>query len=123
MRSGVVPLEKARDDSVYGSKAVGLGEAERQPTAGHEAEISVGRQRQRDEVEVERIANKGGPDPFFIPDPAATDIPTFDSLEVIGGLRLDLTDWTALKLEYRQTKMWDLHLTQYDGILNWSWGF
>ena len=74
-------------------------------------------------VEVERIANKGGQDPFFIPDPAATGLPTFDSLEGIVGLRLDLTDWTALKVEYRQTKMWDLHLTQYDGILNWSWGF
>ncbi len=74
-------------------------------------------------AEVERIASKGGQDPFFIPDPMATDLPTFDSLEGILGLRFDLTDWTALKVEYRQTKEWDLHITQYDGILNWSWGF
>ena len=74
-------------------------------------------------VEVERIASKGGTDPFFIPDPSAADLPTFDSLEAIAGLRFDLTDWTALKVEYRQTKQWDLHLTQYDGVLNWSWGF
>jgi hypothetical protein len=74
-------------------------------------------------VEVERIANKGGPDPFFLPNPMAMDLPTFDSLEGIVGMRFDLTDWTALKIEYRQTKQWDLHLTQYDGVLNWSWGF
>ena len=76
-------------------------------------------------VEVERIASKGGTDPFFIPDfpLGAVDHPTFDSLEGIAGLRFDLTDWTALKLEYRQTKQWDLHVTQYDGVLNWSWGF
>jgi hypothetical protein len=74
-------------------------------------------------VEVERVARKGGIDPFFIPDPGAVDLPTFDSLEGIVGLRFDLTDWTALKVEYRQTKQWDLHVTQYDGVLNWSWGF
>jgi pyruvate,water dikinase len=28
--SGVVPLVEARDDSIYGSKAVGLGEAARE---------------------------------------------------------------------------------------------
>ncbi len=74
-------------------------------------------------AEVERIASKGGQDPFFIPDPMAADLPTFDSLEGLLGLRFDITDWTALKVEYRQTKAWDIHLTQYEGVLNWSWGF
>ena len=41
----------------------------------------------------------------------------------IAGLRVDLSDWTALKAEYRQTREYDLHVTDYTGILNWSWGF
>ena len=71
----------------------------------------------------ERIASMGGQDPFFIPDPNAEPIPSFDSLEVIGGLRVDLSDWTAIKAEYRQTKEWDKRATAYTGIVNWSWGF
>ena len=48
---------------------------------------------------------------------------SFDSVEGIFGLRLDLSDWTALKAEFRDTRAFDLKTTQYEGILNWSWGF
>lgn len=74
-------------------------------------------------LEFERIASKGGQDPFFVPDPNAEPLSSFDLLEGIVGLRIDLSDWTALKAEYRQTKQWDRRDTAYTGILNWSWGF
>jgi len=74
-------------------------------------------------VEVERIASRGGADPFFAMTDPGEQVGSFDTIEGIAGLRLDLTDWTALKLEYRQTRAWDVHTTLYEGVLNWSWGF
>ena len=74
-------------------------------------------------VEVERIASRGGADPFFVPDPAATNLPSFDTLRGIAGLRLDLSDWTALKAEYRHTRYQDTSSTLQELVLNWSWGF
>jgi hypothetical protein len=73
--------------------------------------------------EIERIASKGV-DPFFV----RTDLnggvtDSFDSLKGIIGVRVDLTDWTALKAEYRQTREADKNQTIYEGLLNWSWGF
>ena len=71
-------------------------------------------------VEVERIASSGGADPFF----TTADSSSFDTIAVIGGLRLDLSDWTALKAEYRQTHVYDNGGAEsYQGLLNWSWGF
>ena len=75
-------------------------------------------------VEIERIASRGGADPFFAPDPAATAIPSFDTFKGIAGLRLDLSDWTALKVEYRHTSYLDSSSsTLQEFVLNWSWGF
>jgi hypothetical protein len=72
-------------------------------------------------VEVERIARKGI-DPFFVQmDRGVPD--SFDSLKEIVGVRVDLTDWTALKAEYRHTRENDKDATIHEGILNWSWGF
>jgi hypothetical protein len=73
--------------------------------------------------EFERIAHSGGDDPFLNPDPAAPDPLSFDTVRGIGGIRVDLSDWTALKAEYRYTKALDSSTTFQEGILNWSWGF
>jgi hypothetical protein len=74
-------------------------------------------------IEGERIASKGGPDPFFTITTPGSASGSFDTIEGIGGLRLDLTDWTALKAEYRQTRAQDTKTTIHEGVLNWSWGF
>jgi hypothetical protein len=74
-------------------------------------------------LEVERIASSGGADPFFTITTPGSESGSFDTLEGIAGLRLDLTEWTALKAEYRQTRAGDTHTTLYEGALNWSWGF
>jgi hypothetical protein len=70
-------------------------------------------------LEFERIASRGGADPFF----AIPDAASFDTAEGIAGVRYDLTDWTALKAEYRQTHAYDTDSTLYEGVVNWSWGF
>jgi hypothetical protein len=72
--------------------------------------------------EVERFASRGGADPFFIHH-VAPDAPSFDTLEVIAGVRVDLSDWTALKAEYRQTRYTVTATDVREGVLNWSWGF
>jgi hypothetical protein len=74
-------------------------------------------------VEVERIASSGptggGPDPFFVIPGAAS----FDTIQGILGVRYDLSDWTALKAEYRQTHDYITTGAVYQWLVNWSWGF
>jgi hypothetical protein len=74
-------------------------------------------------VEVERLDTSGPtPDPFFVPNPAAPV--AFNTLEGIAGMRCDLSDWTAIKAEYRQTHYLDGFAGDFrEGIINWSWGF
>ena len=75
-------------------------------------------------LEVERIASRGGADPFFVPNPTAPGVPSFDTFNGIAGLRIDLSDWTALKAEYRHTRYLDSSSTTLqEFVLNWSWGF
>ena len=74
-------------------------------------------------VEVERIASRGGNDPFFVPDPSAVGAASFDTVKGIAGLRMDLSDWTALKAEYRNTRYLDTSTGLQEVVLNWSWGF
>jgi hypothetical protein len=90
---------------------------------------------------VERIWHDGpGPSPFFVPVPAtATGLETLtadnmsalstDNLSVSLGLRYDFTTWTALKLEYRFTRFYDLRDTSGPGgkrvhevTLSWNFG-
>jgi hypothetical protein len=74
-------------------------------------------------VEFERVASSGGADPFFVPD-QSMQTSSFNTAEGIVGLRIDLSDWTALKAEYRQTRtLGDAASTFQEGVLNWSWGF
>ena len=78
-------------------------------------------------LQFERIASKGGTDPFFSNTILVPDAESFDTAGGILGLRIDLSDWTALKAEYRQTHSYTTPTTPsgtvYEGILNWSWGF
>jgi len=71
----------------------------------------------------ERIASSGGSDPFFVPDPTAETVDSFDTMQGLVGLRVDLSPWTALKAEYRYTRLFDPSHTTHQGIVNWSWGF
>jgi hypothetical protein len=66
------------------------------------------------------IGTRGGSDPFFVPVPM--DPPTFDELEGLGGIRVDLTDWTAIRAEYRATRVAQMDVVHL-GVLQWSWGF
>jgi hypothetical protein len=71
----------------------------------------------------ERIASTGGSDPFLVPDPLAVPLASFDTVQSVVGLRVDLSDWTALKAEYQNTRFLDRSETTHLAILNWSWGF
>jgi hypothetical protein len=73
-------------------------------------------------VRGEWIGTSGGTDPFFVPDSGAPAAARFDQVDGLVGLRLDLTDWTALRIEYRATKVSHDDITQL-GVVQWSWGF
>jgi hypothetical protein len=66
------------------------------------------------------IGTSGGTDPFFMPD--LKEPSTFDELEGIAAIRVDLTDWTAVRAEYRATKIAHDDLVHL-GVVQWSWGF
>jgi hypothetical protein len=73
--------------------------------------------------EFESVSSRGGVDPFFVPDTMEPGIPSFDTARGIGGLRIDLSDWTALKAEYRFTRSIDTSTNFHEGLVNWCWGF
>jgi hypothetical protein len=74
-------------------------------------------------VEFERLASRGGTDPFFNPGTPSSPLVSFDTTRGIAGLRFDLSDWSALKAEYRVTRSLDGETTLQEGVINWSWGF
>ena len=74
-------------------------------------------------LQFERIASSGGRDPFFSPGRPDEVVASFDTAEGIVGIRIDLSDWTALKGEYRFTRALDTTTDLQEGLLNWSWGF
>ncbi len=75
-------------------------------------------------VRAEVLLPKGpGLDPFFVPDlqnpgPALVD----DLFEGVGGLRIETTRWSALKLEYRYAQELDGDNRVHNGIANWAFG-
>jgi hypothetical protein len=62
------------------------------------------------------------PDPFFFPDPTMASAIFKDFEEITAGLRWDLTTWSALKLEYRDTMTADTSLRVHRGMIDWSFG-
>jgi hypothetical protein len=73
--------------------------------------------------ELSKIAGSGGSDPFFMPDPMlATG--SYDVLDLIPGVRVDISPWAAVKLEYQYTRAPHQHDEPiHTGTANVSWGF
>jgi hypothetical protein len=73
--------------------------------------------------ELSKIAGSGGSDPFFMPDPMlATG--SLDILDLIPGVRVDISPWAAVKLEYQYTRAPHQHDEPvHTGVANLSWGF
>lgn len=73
--------------------------------------------------EVSKIAGSGGSDPFFMPDPMlATG--SYDVLDLRPGVRVDISPWAAVKLEYQYTRApHDHDQPTHTGTANVSWGF
>jgi hypothetical protein len=59
-------------------------------------------------------------DPFFTPDPAIE--PPRDVLDLLGGVRLETSTWSALKLELRFTHQPRDPDDDYAATVNWSFG-
>jgi hypothetical protein len=74
-------------------------------------------------LELSQILSAGGADPFFIPDRGFIDeAPALDAFDFIAGARLDLSEWSALKLEYQYSQLRPQGITE-SVVLNCSWGF
>jgi len=71
----------------------------------------------------ERLVMTGGTDPFFVPgtDPAAP-APELDVVGGIAGLRIDLSTWSAVKVEYRLDRLVDRATTRHTGYASWQFG-
>jgi hypothetical protein len=72
-------------------------------------------------AEASQILAGGGMDPFFIPDQAAFGM-SVEQLDLLGGLRFDVSSWSALKLEYAYVHR-PYASNQHSVTLDWSWGF
>jgi len=72
-------------------------------------------------VEASQILSAGGMDPFFIPDHTAGAM-SIEQLDLIAGLRFDVSSWSALKLEYAYAHS-PYASTRHTVTLDWSWGF
>ena len=60
-------------------------------------------------------------DPFFRPDTAMS--PLVDFVEVLAGARIDVSTWSALKLEVRFDRLYGGGgANDYTGVANWSFG-
>jgi hypothetical protein len=72
-------------------------------------------------ISAERLVMTAGLDPFFVPDPAQP-LPELDVLEGILGVRLDVSTWSAVKVEYRATKFPFGGELVHTGIASWQFG-
>jgi len=74
-------------------------------------------------VQIERTDKDGGVDPFYTPVP---DMPTpstpVPQSELLLGARVDPSVWSALKLEYRLTRVDSRDGLDHGLSLNWSFG-
>jgi hypothetical protein len=73
-------------------------------------------------VKVERLIGTGARDPFFFPDPNALSLPTRDVTDGIVGLRADVSQWSAVKTEYRIDYVADASLTRHTLYTSWQFG-
>jgi hypothetical protein len=69
-------------------------------------------------AEISHIKTHGGADPFFSPNGDMS----VDEFDVIGGLRFDVSTWSALKLEYAYVHR-PMASARHAVTLDWSWGF
>ena len=74
-------------------------------------------------IEIERFASQGGLDPFLNPGSMDVTPGSFDTVAGVFGTRVDLSNWSALKFEYRATRDTITAETSQMGLINWSWGF
>jgi len=74
-------------------------------------------------MQVERTDQHGGVDPFYTPVP---DMPTpstpINATELLVGVRIDPSVWSALKLEYRMTSADAADGPDHSLAINWSFG-
>lgn len=67
------------------------------------------------------LASRSG-DPFLMPDPAAEPQVSREVFDLAAGARLDVSAWSALKLEYDYSNE-RAHEASHAVRLDWSWGF
>jgi hypothetical protein len=73
-------------------------------------------------VKVERIVMTHGQDPFFVPDPTVTDVAGFDVADADVGARWDMSNWCALKGEYRLERFVEQDRFQHVVYASWQFG-
>jgi hypothetical protein len=72
---------------------------------------------------VERTDARGGIDPFYTPVPGMPTTSTpVDGTDVLVGARLDTSVWSALKAEYRASRVDGGDGLDHEVALNWSFG-
>jgi hypothetical protein len=72
-------------------------------------------------IKGERLVMTGGSDPFFVPDPTQPYL-ELDVADGIAGLRIDLSTWSALKIEYEFDHLIDRSLNVHSGFASWQFG-
>lgn len=73
----------------------------------------------------EEVFEPGGdPDPFYTPDPVASDaVELYGFSETITGVRYNISSWSAVKAEYRLEAPLEMgHPTIHRVLVNWSFG-
>lgn len=66
------------------------------------------------------VVSGANDDPFFTPDPTT---PTArDLVEPLAGVRIDVSTWSALKIEARFNHPLDAGDNEYVGVVSWSFG-
>lgn len=74
-------------------------------------------------LQLERMDENGNPDPFYTPFPGMpTPSTPIDQTEVLIGARFDPSVWSALKFEYRHTRVDAADGPDHSLSVNWSFG-
>jgi hypothetical protein len=74
-------------------------------------------------LQLERTDERGGVDPFYTPVPGMpTPSTPIDQTELLLGARFDPSVWSALKVEYRHTRIDAADGADHSLAVNWSFG-